>query len=112
MEFRNHTKDKSEWEIEDGMDGLIEANQGHHPKLDTEFPRVILEIKIPDPKDSMEAKSINENFISADNSGIIHNPGVCDNNGTPNHIFTPLNNKTPDVDEESDDNDGDDDDNS
>ena len=86
MEFRNHTKDKSEREIEDGMDGLIEANQGHHPKLATDFPRVILEEDIPGPVAAVETKIIDPNAIAAAataNSGITNTTGLYYNSDDP-----------------------------
>ena len=33
LELRNCTKSKFEWDIEDDLDGIIEADPGHHPKL-------------------------------------------------------------------------------
>ena len=56
--------------------------------------------------DSIEAKSIVNNTISAAdavNSGIIHNPGVCDDNSANNPIFTSLKIPTLDDDKEGDD---------
>ena len=88
-----------DWDIEDELDGLIDIVTGSHPDISTELPGVLLEEKIPVPVDSIEDESIDNNVINdsaAGNSGIVHTPGVCDENGAPTPILTPINNPTLD----------------
>ena len=55
---------------------------------------------IPKQVDAIEAESIDNNEISSTtdaNSRIVHSPGVCDENGAPANIITPIDNPTPDI---------------
>ena len=49
LEFRNHTKNKFDWDIEDDLDIFIDPDPILHPNLSSEFPGVILEEDTPGP---------------------------------------------------------------
>ena len=100
LEFRKLTKERIDWDIEDDLDGLIYNNHGRHLKIAAQFPGVLLEWDISGQVDAIEVESIDNNAIystTAAKSGIVRTPGVYDENGTPTHILTPINNPASDI---------------
>ena len=100
MESRNRTNYKFEWDIEDDLDGFIEADKGHNSKLATDFPGLILEDNIPGSVNLVGAKVTKNIGIAAadyNNSGIVNTPVVCvDYNGSPTPILKRPKNPSPD----------------
>ena len=100
MEFRNHTKEKFEWDTGDDLYGMIDTDTEIHPEIATELPGVILEEYNLGPVTAVETETLHHNDINAaaytttdtvTGSGITYTPGVWNERGTTIPITEPIN---------------------